>query len=103
MLKTSENGFSIQKAIQSHKNRKLSTSGGNGGIGNVEGRYDVVHGHRTGSNNSLPLSVSVSLSPVSREASHDLWRSIGLSTKVVFELQPSLRTHALCPKRSWAV
>ena len=60
-----------KKAIQSYKNRKLSTSGGNGGTGNVEGRYDAVRGHRTGSNNSPPLSVPVSPSPVSREASRD--------------------------------
>ena len=48
-----------------------STSGGNGGIRNVERRYDAVRGHRTGSNKSPPLSVPVSPSPVSREASRD--------------------------------
>ena len=48
-----------------------STSGGNGGIRNVEGRYDAVRGHRTGSNKSPPLSVPVSPSPVSREARCD--------------------------------
>ena len=37
----------------------------------MEGRYDAVRGHRTGSNKSPPLSVPVSPSPVSREASRD--------------------------------
>ena len=36
----------------------------------MEGRYDAIRGHRTGSNTS-PLSVPVSPSPVSREASRD--------------------------------
>ena len=71
MLKTSENVFSIEKATQSYKNRKLSTSGGNGGIGNAEGRYDAIRGHRTGCNTSPPLSVPVNPSPVSSEASRD--------------------------------
>ena len=44
----------------------------------MEGRYDAVRGHRTGSNRSPPLSVPVSPSPVSREASRgfvalDMW------------------------------
>ena len=38
----------------------------------------------------LPLYVPVSPSPVSREASRDLWRSIGPSTMVVFKLRTSL-------------
>ena len=37
----------------------------------MEGRYDAVRGHRTGSNKSLPFSVPVTPSPVSREASRD--------------------------------
>ena len=53
-----------------------STSGGNGGIRNVEGRYDAVRGNRTGSNKSPPFSV-----PVTRRLSRVklaviLWRSI---------------------------
>ena len=36
-----------------------------------------------------PLCVPVSLLPVSREASRDLWSSIGRSTMVVFELRTS--------------
>ena len=44
----------------------------------MEGRYDAVRGHRTGSNHSPPLSVPVSPSPVSREGSRefvalDMW------------------------------
>ena len=37
-----------------------------------------------------PLYVPVSPLPVSREASRDLWRSIGPSTMVVFKLRTSL-------------
>ena len=37
-----------------------------------------------------PLYVSVSLSPVSQEASRDLWRSIGPATRVAVKLRPSL-------------
>ena len=37
----------------------------------MEGRYDAIRGHRTGCNTSPPLSVPVSPSPVSREASRD--------------------------------
>ena len=37
----------------------------------MEGRYDAIRGHRTGSNTSPPISVPVSPSPVSREASRD--------------------------------
>ena len=36
----------------------------------MEGRYDAIRGHRTDCNTS-PLSVPVSHSPVSREASRD--------------------------------
>ena len=45
-----------------------------------------------------PLYAPVSPSPVSREASRDLWRSIGLSTMVVFKLRTSLSAHPLCPQ-----
>ena len=45
----------------------------------------------------------VSPSPVSREASRDLWRSIGPSTMVVFKLRTSLSRHPLCPKISWEI
>ena len=37
-----------------------------------------------------PLCVPVSPSPVSLEASRDLWRSIGPSTIVVFKVRPLL-------------
>ena len=46
-----------------------------------------------------PLYIPVSPSPVSREASCDLWRSIGPSTMAVFKLRTSLWTHPLCPQR----
>ena len=46
----------------------------------------------------LPLYVPVSPSPVSREASLDLWRSNGPSTMVVFKLRTSLSGHPLCPQ-----
>ena len=39
--------------------------------------------------------VLVSPSPVSREASRDLWRSIGLSTMVELKLRTSLGAHPL--------
>ena len=44
----------------------------------MEGRYDPVRGHRTGSTKSPPFSVPVSPSPVSREANRgfvalDMW------------------------------
>ena len=45
-----------------------------------------------------PLYVPVSPSPVSREASRDLWRLIGPSTMVVFKLRTSVLAHPLCPK-----
>ena len=45
-----------------------------------------------------PLYVPVSPSPVSREASRDLWRSIGPSTMVVLILRTSLSAHPLCPQ-----
>ena len=60
----------VKKAIQSYRTRKLQTSEGNGGIGNVEVGYDAICGYRTGSNTSSP-SVPVSPWPVSCEASRD--------------------------------
>ena len=45
-----------------------------------------------------PSYVAVSPSPISREASRYLWRSIGPSTMVVFMLRTSVSAHPLCPK-----
>ena len=45
-----------------------------------------------------PPYVPVSRSPVSREASRNLWRSIGPSMMVVFKLRTSLSAHLLCPQ-----
>ena len=42
-----------------------------------------------------PLYVPVSPSPIPREASRDLWRSIGPSTMVVLKLRTSLSAHPL--------
>ena len=50
-----------------------------------------------------PLYVPVSPSPVSRQASRDLWRSIGPSTIVVFKLRTSLSPHLLCPQMEWTI
>ena len=99
------------------KNRKLSTSGGNGGIGKVKvsrahgfvpsrvslrparARRSCGHFGTVSVRSTLPpLCVPVSPSPVSREASGDLWRSIGPSTMVEFKLRPSKSAHPLCPK-----
>ena len=45
------------------------------------------------------MSVPVSPSIVSREASRDLWRSIGHSTTAVFKLRTLLSAHPLlCPQ-----
>ena len=46
--------------------------------------------HRFGPVQAFPLYVPVSPSPVSREASRDMWRSIGPSTMVAFKLRTSL-------------
>ena len=46
----------------------------------------------------LPPLYVLSSSPDSREASRDLWRSIGPSTMVVFKLRTSLWTHPVYPK-----
>ena len=45
-----------------------------------------------------PPYVPTSPSPASREASRGLWRSVGLSTMVVFKLRTSMSTHPLCPQ-----
>ena len=79
------------------KNRKLSFSGRNGGIERMalscgEASFKPAHARRlrdhlvTDSVQSKlpPLCVSVSPSPVSREAYSDSWRSIYPSTIVVF-------------------
>ena len=92
------------------KNRKLSFSGRAGGIELMAlsrwvASFRPAHARRfrdhlgTDSARSKlpPLCVPVSPSPVSREASLDLCRSIGPSTIVVFKLRPSLWTHPLCP------
>ena len=50
-----------------------------------------------------PLHVPMSPSPVSREASRDLWCSIGPSTMGVFKLRTSASAHALCPKISLTI
>ena len=71
MLKTSENGFKIQKSHTIVQKSEAINFGRNGGTGNVEGFYDAVRGHRTGSSNSPAPSVPVNPLPVSREASRD--------------------------------
>ena len=53
-------------------------------------RFRVHLGNDSVRSKLPPLCVPVSPSPVSREASRDLWRSIGPSIIVVFKLQPSL-------------
>ena len=50
-----------------------------------------------------PPYVPMSPSPVSREASRDLWCSIGPSTMGVFKLRTSASAHALCPKISLTI
>ena len=45
-----------------------------------------------------PLYVPVSPSPVSREASRDLWRSIGPSTMIVFKLR-TVFGHVHCVRK----
>ena len=50
-----------------------------------------------------PLCVPVSPSPVSREASRDLWRSIGPSTMFVVNLRTSLSAHLLYPQIQYPI
>ena len=60
----------------------------------MEGRYDAVRGHRTGSNKSPPLFVPVTPSPVSREASRDF---VALDIYVVTYPVPDIQNTSLVP------
>ena len=59
-----------------------------------------LFGHRFGPVQASPtmMYVTVSPSPASREASRDLWHSIGPLAMGVFKLQTSPWTHPLCPQ-----
>ena len=93
------------------KNRTLSFSAGNGGIERMALSRREASLRPAGARRSRglfgtvwvrsklpPLCVPVSPSPVSREASHDLWCSIGPSRMVVFKPRTSVSAHPLCPK-----
>ena len=72
----------------------------------IERLPSCLHAHGAYATISAPLRsdpsfphyiyVPVSPSPAWREASRDLWRSIGLSTMVVFKLRHSERIHCVC-------
>ena len=107
-----------QKAIQKN-NRKVSTSGGNEASGRLRlherkalSRREALfrpararHFRDNLGTDSVryklpPPCVPVSPSPVSREASRDLWRAIRPSTMGVFKLRTSVQAHSLSPKIS---